>query len=104
MRMDQFPGLTEEAQKFLRENGEPAIKCSHCDRAFPSRHVKIDQFEGMFGDYFPLWRCPLKDGGYADEFLQETQWSSGACHFIGLRIPSKDLTFAWTNEAVEAWL
>lgn len=109
MRMDQFPGLTLEACTFLAENKQSPPCCSQCGHVLKQPYPKIiGHFDGMFGNGYPLHRYQLKDGRFADEYLQQVEFSSGAVHFIGLRVAAssttKEVFFAWTNEAIEAWL
>jgi hypothetical protein len=49
-----------------------------------------DIFHGMFDEEYTLFRHQLKDGRYADEYLQAQPWSSGPVSFIGLRVYDRD--------------
>lgn len=57
----------------------------------------------MFENEYPLHRHVLKDGRYADEFLQACPWSSGPVAFLGLKV-SDGTEFLWTEEEIEKHL
>jgi hypothetical protein len=103
MRTDQFAGLPKSADKFLRENKRPPHTCGTCGHVIKSYHEKYDTFEGMFHTQYPLIRYPLKDGSFAEEFLQAAPWSSGPIHFLGLR-HADGTEFTWSDEEIEEWL
>lgn len=50
----------------------------------------IGHYSGMFMEEYDLYRRQLTGGGYADEFLQASPWSSGPCFFIGLQVFDSD--------------
>ena len=104
MRCDQFMGLTPEAIEFLRENEVPENKCACCNRAFPRTLIKIDTFIGMFEDVYGLFRHFLKNGQFADEYLQAEPWSSGPCFFLGLQIHDDGILtqkFEWAQSEID---
>lgn len=103
IRMDQHVGLTKEATEFLARNEIKPAVCNLCERPFPRKLEKIGRYPGMFGDDFPLNRHTLKDGRTADDFLQCAPWSSGPCHFLGLRV-SDGTEFTWTEKEIEEWM
>ena len=95
MIRDQFMGLTNVADEFLREY---SLRCTHCSQTLPT--VVIDNYTGMFGDSYALIRYTLKDGRLAYEFLQRTMWFGGQVYFIGLRV-SDGKRFLWTNDEMD---
>lgn len=103
MRTDQFAGLAPDAEKFLRENQRPPQRCGQCGHVTETYIKHCGTFSGMFGNDYPLRSYPLKDGKYADEFLQCAPWSSGPVHFLGLRLDD-GTKFIWTNEEMDEWL
>ena len=97
-------GLTPEAIDFLKENEVPAEVCEHCNRPFPKALEKIDIFTGMFEDEYGLFRHFLKDGRFADEYLQAEPCSSGPCFFIGLEIhggTTPNQKFEWAQSIID---
>lgn len=86
MRCDQMMGLPLEAIAFIEEHAVSRVVCPCCNRPYPRMLEKIGEFVGMFEESYALLRHQLKDGKYADEFLQAAPWSSGPCHFIGLKV------------------
>jgi len=103
MRMDQFAGLSATAEKFLTENRRPPRACPTCGHVTETYIVTCGTFLGMSMNEYPLHRHPLKDGKFADEFLQCAPWSSGPVHFLGLRL-SDGTEFTWSEEGIEGWL
>lgn len=70
MRCDQHIGLPTEAIFFLdKMEVEPNV-CHDCERPYPRDLEVIDNYYGMFNNQYNLYRHQLKDGRYADEFLQ----------------------------------
>ena len=87
MRCDQPMGITEEAEKFLKEHRQPLRQCVCCGQSISNREVLVyGEYEGMFGEQYPLHIYKLKGGLVAEEYLQDTVWSSGPCFFLGLRV------------------
>jgi hypothetical protein len=103
MRMDQFAGLPPSALKFLDENRRPPCTCPACGHVTAAYIEAVEEYTGMFGDAYPLYRYQLKHGKTADEFLQCADWSSGAVHFLGLRLED-GTEITWTNAEREEWL
>jgi hypothetical protein len=103
IRMDQFAGLAPEALKFLDENRRPPCTCPACGHVTAAYIEAIDEYTGMFGDSYPLHRYQLKHGKTADEFLQVADWSSGAVHFLGLRLED-GTEITWGNWERAEWL
>jgi len=103
-RSDHFAGLPESASLFLKENELPPIICPTCNQITGFNWVVIDHYWGMFGDRYDLLRRRLKDGGYADDFLQATPWSGGPVFFLGLRVYDKEgnlrKIFVWPDETI----
>jgi len=97
-------GLPPEAIAFLKENEIPEKKCEccgHCERVLE----EIGHYVGMFEDEYPFYRHQLKDGRFADEFLQSSSWSSGPCFFLGLEVRDKDIVvkkFEWKQSVIDA--
>lgn len=103
MRCDQFAGLPNRASVFLRENLPEPRKCECCGQAILGDPPPvIGHFTGMFGDEYPLCQYTLSDGRLGDVFWQETTWSSGAVHFLGLQV-SDGAKFEWSKEEMEKW-
>lgn len=101
-RSDQYIGLPEDAQEFLREYGMTPEPCPHCGRGYPMKTEKIGKFTGMFDDEYPLLRYQLKDGRHADEFLQADPWSSGPMFFIGLKV-SDGQEILWHDDVINGY-
>lgn len=99
-RCDQFAGLPNEAVEFLNENLLPPITCPTCNCIRPFKTEVVGHFSGMFGDQYDLSRHQLKDGGWADEFVQASPWSSGPVFFLGLRTNTGQV-FLWPQETIE---
>ena len=99
MRQDQFMGITEEAATFLGKNEVKSDKCKTCGCISPQPLEEISVYCGMFGDEHTLFRHQLKDGRYADEFLQTYSWSSGPMFFIGIKV-NQGREFLWTQAAI----
>ena len=103
MRCDQSWGLCPNAEVFLEKNELPIEKCPCCRRDFPKKLETIGHYEGMFEQEYPLHRHTLKDGRFADEFLQADPWSSGPVAFLGLRV-SDGSEILWTDDEIEEHL
>jgi hypothetical protein len=103
IRMDQFAGLPQAAEKFLEEHEKPPVYCETCGHVIKRSVTRIGSYSGMFSDTYPLHRRHLKDGRTADEYLQAAPWSSGPVHFIGLKV-SDGTVFEWSEEEMEGWL
>lgn len=110
-RSNQLVGLTDEARQFLLENEiEPDI-CECCKRPFPRELEQISSVFGYWDEEFPLHRHFLKNGTVANEFHQETVYSSGPIIFIGLKCDDReflwsqdDINKAYTKKEKETWL
>ncbi len=104
MRCDQFAGIPEAAKIFLKENEKPPITCPTCNQVRGFHWVVVNQYDGMFGDKYDLFRRQLKDGGYVDEFVQAVPWSGGPVFFIGLHVYDKNgvlrQSFLWSEEDI----
>ena len=103
MNMDQFPGLSPAGKIFIGRKRRAAHICKTCGHVIGPGTVVIGTFEGIFGMSNPLYRYKLEDGSHADEFIQVASWSSGPCHFLGLRIDD-GTELLWTDEEIEEWL
>jgi hypothetical protein len=101
--MDQFAGLPVAAETFLAENRRPLRICSTCGHVTKTYIEKYDTFLGMFMNEYPLYRHQLKNGQFAEEFLQAAPWSGGPIHFLGLRL-SDGTEFKWPEEDMAPWL
>ena len=103
MRCDQYIGLTNEAKSFLQNNTEDKV-CPHCNQTIPTKLEVIGCYNGMFMEEYSLFRHPLTGGGYADEYLQASPWSSGPCFFIGLQVFGSRgeaiKVYAWSEEDI----
>ena len=91
MRTDQHIGLTQEAQKFLK------------DSVVIKKVEKVKHYFGMFGDEYPLYCYCLSNDCYADEYLQASPWYSGPMFFIGLK-SSDGKIFEWTEAEIQGHL
>lgn len=100
IREDQTWGMSEAAGVFLNENEIPPEVCSHCQRPFPRPEPVIGNYTGMFDTEYSLHRYTLRDGRTADEFVQQTEWSSGPCIFLGLQV-SDGTEYLWTAKEIE---
>ena len=104
MRCDQFMGLPSSALDFLSKNKVLEDFCEHCGQFIPRELEEIDEFVGMFEDKYPLYRHQLKDGRFADEFVQSDLWSSGPCFFLGLDVHGGDTAnqkFTWPQDTID---
>lgn len=103
-RSDQYVGLTDEAQQFLRDNEVGYEMCPHCGQIMAGTTSEvIEHFTGMFGNEYDLRKHYLYDGREADEFLQCSPWSSGPVFFIGLEL-SDGQEMIWTDDEIETYL
>lgn len=100
MRMDQPQGLPPIAEKFLRDWEVVPNPCRCCDRPFPPDVEIIGHYYGSLDVKYPLYRHKLKNGSYADEFLQTTELSSGPMFFLGLRCEHGS-GFKWSLEEIK---
>lgn len=100
IRTDQFVGFNSHALAFLEENEVPQKICECCKRPLPRDLEIIGRYEGMFGEKYPLYRHQLKNGSYADAFLQAAPWSSGPMFFLGLR-REDGFEFRWSAQEIE---
>ena len=100
MRMDQHIGFNPFTLAFLEENEVPEEVCECCKRPIPRDLKIIGRYEGMFGTKYSLRRHQLKDGGFADTFLQASPWSSGPMFFLGLHFQNGS-TFQWSVGEIE---
>ncbi len=82
MRCDQFIGLPPAADEFLNLRRQI---CDCCKQAIAITTEEIGHFEGMFMNQYPLHRYKFI-GGFVEEFLQASPWSSGPMLFLGLRV------------------
>ena len=105
IRMDQHMGLPENAINYLAKFEICPPPCPTCGRQFGAATTKIGCYDGMFQDEYPLSRHQLKNGWYADEYLQASPWSSGPVFFIGLRVYDElghlQQDFCWTDDEIE---
>lgn len=89
MRMTQFHGLTQEAEKFLDENCkmEKESTCPHCLFVLSMKRVfkKIGSVGGMDeSEQYSLNQYWLKDERIVREEVQAIPWSSGPMIFYRL--------------------
>jgi len=105
MRCDQMIGVTEKASNFLADNMLDAEECPCCHRPFPRKLETCGKFFGMYDNEHQLRLYRLKDGGYAEEFIQADPWSSGPCFFIGLKVFDVDghflQEFLWDQKDID---
>lgn len=115
MRCDQYMGLTEEAWQFLSDNCKNIFITTI--REYPKKEngdihmVKswgkelwketYDEFEGMFGQKYPLHKYHLSDGSVMLEKVQTDPWSSGPMFFLMLVDEKTGETFfEWTEDQI----
>ncbi len=105
MRCDQTRGLTFAAMRFLAKYEARPDACPCCQHIPPSVLEECGNYDGMYDSEYKLYRHKLKDGRWADEFLQAQPWSSGPVAFLGLRVFEKDgqecANFLWPSEEIE---
>lgn len=86
MRCTQPMGLPSEAIDFLVKNAVRNNLCPTCQRHSGYCISEIDGGEyGMFNEECRL-RYDLINGRTAEEFVQDTIWSSGPMIWLGLRV------------------
>lgn len=99
MRMDQYVGLTERAQKWIDENvvkeTVETVSVSYVNGVETHRGTAsvvgplaepYGTIEGAWEDNVaPLMAYTLRDGGTVEEYVQAEMWSSGPMYFIALR-------------------
>ena len=106
MRCTQIIGLSEEAQKFLNENGKAiaTVTCPDCGKVIQtglSQNVYGSaRDEGMFDDGPDLYAYILKDESIVKEVVQASPWSSGPCIFLCLQDEDKNLICKWSEEEI----
>lgn len=102
-RQDQFMGLSNAAIKYLNDN-EQLVGCCRCKCAPKPKQEVMGHYDGMFGTEYALYRHRLKDGGWGDEFVQATPWSSGPVFFLGLHVYDKNgvlrHSILWSEEEI----
>jgi len=89
MRMTQFHGLTQEAEKFLEENCRTVsdAHCPNCLHVLSMKRVskQIGSVSGMdYSEQYPLLQYELKDRRIVREEVQAIPWSSGPMIFYRL--------------------
>lgn len=99
-RSSHYQGLTSEAREFLKLNAKTYLHKFHND--FGECQVLKPLTEeisrtGMFEE-IEVKRYELKDGSYAEEYVQADPWHSGPVIFMGLK--TKDKNFEWTEEEI----
>ena len=108
MRMTQIYGLTDEAEKFIKENVEmiPDMVCTDCGKVMSykqNRKVYDDAKDaGMFGDGPALCEYTLKlEHSIVREKLNKyTPWSSGPNLFIDLVDQNGNILYGWSEEEI----
>ena len=122
MRTDQYIGLSEKAQEWLKKNAlpcfvtvikefpkDPVTKTITSER---SQHTELWKTEyGMidtaYGNDFPLYQYRLKDQRKVVEVVQASPWSSGPCYFLCLVVKGTDEVIPeskWTDEEMDEYL
>jgi hypothetical protein len=92
-------GLPPDAISFLEENVIRVNPCPHCKRD-DGYEVKEIRRTGMYDDT-PMLAYKLKDGTWAEEYMQYEVWSSGPMMWFGLQAGDKKFEWdesAWENE------
>ena len=97
MRCSQPYGLPKEAEQYLKEYAVKFNYCEHCARHDGYKTEKTDKYYGMY-DEFPLKKYKLKNGEFAEEFVQYSIWSSGPMEWLGLKTPEGDIT--WNQQEI----
>lgn len=101
-RSTHYQGLTEEAETFLKTNAKTYLY--KFNNGWGECHVVKPLTEeightGMFGE-ITINKYELKDGSYAEEYVQANPWHSGPVIFMGLK--TKDRRFEWTEEEINS--
>jgi hypothetical protein len=96
MKQDIAMGLPEAGWRFLDANEQP----------LPHRLELIGRYNGTLGHVYPLYRHQLKDGRYADAWLQRKVLTPrGQIFFLALWVYDQDgnITdeFKWSTEEIE---
>jgi hypothetical protein len=115
MITEQLMGLSQEALDFLDEN-EVLEVCPHCNQIIPHNYKIIGTYHNVLtkggieevGEDHNLLRHPLKNGNFADEFVQYNPWTGPASkfhptYFLGLKL-SDGTVIQWSEEAIQAVL
>jgi hypothetical protein len=86
MRTDQYVGLNERAKNLV------------------ARYTKVlrEEFEGAFGNKFPLYDYK-NDCGHVvySEYVQAQPWSSGPMFFIALKCLMAVSNSLWNDQEIE---
>jgi len=103
-RSTTYYGLTEEAEEFLKENSE-FEEYSYTDRwdnVIKSKRPISEKIGecGMFDDY-DLFKYKLKDGTWAEEFIQADPWASGPHVFVALKLSDGKEIGLWPESEIE---
>ena len=105
MRMTQFVGLSEKAEKFLEDKAVkvPANKCPHCGGITQYRidRKEYDKTFGMFEEEIPLHEYELTNGEMWREVVQAAPWSSGPVIFLCLEDEMKTQHFKWPQKDID---
>ena len=99
--MDHHEGLSPSAKEFLSKMEVPAECCKLCQRPFEQNLDQVASYIGMNNDEYPLYRHPLTDGRFADEFLQSNPYQNGPVFFIGLKTVDDEI-YAWSQAEIDA--
>lgn len=108
MRCTQLFGLTDLARAYISENVRtiPCNPCPHCGEPTSSTLDMVEYEDasdaGMFNDGPMLHRYNLKVGGYVEEYIQASPWSSGPCIFLALRDEKGNTFCKWTEEQINS--
>ena len=122
IRMVQYQGLNEWAQKFVE--GEQVFAYEeHTTKVYPDGRrvaqqprrifqssVKREEYDKYIEDFggieenYPLYMYTMPDGRVYYEYLQSTMWSSGPCLFIALKDEKGNVVqeSLWTDEEQQA--
>ena len=109
IRSTQIFGLTEEAERFLKDNvaREDTSKCPTCghvkDGEMKSHMYKDASSTGMFGDGPHLTEYTMRDGSTIREIIQDIHYSSGPCIFLCLEKDGARM-FEWAKEDLIEYL
>ena len=105
MRCYQHYGLTDEAEKYLKENCalEPDIVCPDCGKVISTKRkvLSFAHHEAFYSDGPILHVYKGKDGKKIKEVVQAMPWSSGPCGFLCLELEDGSRIGEWSDKEID---